>query len=429
MAYVKNPTWQSGVAGGTKITPAKLNHQEDGIEAAAAAADAALTLAGSAPTGYINGAAQFGMIGDDSTDNSTAFASALAAASGKTLYLPKGTYRVASSTRLLMSTTSTSIVGDPTGVGTVLKFTHVSGGLDIGDGTNITYENRLRNITLVGNATATQLVRMRKAYEPYFENVRLESANGPLLTLDECGQFDADRFYLGSSTIGMRFTGATTPPIANIRLANLYSLTTGFEVQSANLGRLYVTDSWIEAVTNVVDLNRSGGVISIGELVVDARMVNATTAFRLLRWVAFTTLNTQRVRFSGYVDAASATTPALDLTAQANNSGDFRAELKDLYYQSATSGALIQAHTSQDWWRVIVSADVRNASGVIPPASIFESPLATGGVWHQPSNLLTGVGSPESVVAAPPGYIYTASDIGRAYVKRTGLGNTGWVEL
>jgi hypothetical protein len=39
MAYVKNPTWQDGVAGGTLITAATLNHIEDGIFTAAATAD------------------------------------------------------------------------------------------------------------------------------------------------------------------------------------------------------------------------------------------------------------------------------------------------------------------------------------------------------------------------------------------------------
>lgn len=41
MAYVKNPTWQDGVAGGTLITAAALNNIENGVQAAAATADTA----------------------------------------------------------------------------------------------------------------------------------------------------------------------------------------------------------------------------------------------------------------------------------------------------------------------------------------------------------------------------------------------------
>jgi hypothetical protein len=41
MAYSRNPEWQDGVEGGTRIDAANLNHMEEGIEAAASAADAA----------------------------------------------------------------------------------------------------------------------------------------------------------------------------------------------------------------------------------------------------------------------------------------------------------------------------------------------------------------------------------------------------
>ena len=53
MAYVKNPTWQDGEAGGTRIDAADLNHMEEGIEAAALTADSATSaLAGKANTAH-----------------------------------------------------------------------------------------------------------------------------------------------------------------------------------------------------------------------------------------------------------------------------------------------------------------------------------------------------------------------------------------
>lgn len=58
MSYVKNPTWQDGAAGGTLITAATLNHLEDGVEATAAAADAATAaLPGKAPIAHNHDAA------------------------------------------------------------------------------------------------------------------------------------------------------------------------------------------------------------------------------------------------------------------------------------------------------------------------------------------------------------------------------------
>ena len=47
MAYTKNPTWQDyDGTDDTLITAAKLNHLEEGVEAVAAAADAALAGVG-----------------------------------------------------------------------------------------------------------------------------------------------------------------------------------------------------------------------------------------------------------------------------------------------------------------------------------------------------------------------------------------------
>ncbi len=40
---------------------------------------------------------------------------------------------------------------------------------------------------------------------------------------------------------------------------------------------------------------------------------------------------------------------------------------------------------------------------------------------------LSGSGSPESVVVAPPSTLYRDVTGGKLYVKETGAGNTGWV--
>jgi hypothetical protein len=46
------------------------------------------------------------------------------------------------------------------------------------------------------------------------------------------------------------------------------------------------------------------------------------------------------------------------------------------------------------------------------------------------ADVLNGIGSPEGVVTAPVGTLYTRSDGGAGttlYVKESGTGNTGWV--
>lgn len=42
---------------------------------------------------------------------------------------------------------------------------------------------------------------------------------------------------------------------------------------------------------------------------------------------------------------------------------------------------------------------------------------------------LAGIGSPEGVVAARPGQVYTDTSTGGFWNKLTGTGNTGWQQL
>lgn len=46
-----------------------------------------------------------------------------------------------------------------------------------------------------------------------------------------------------------------------------------------------------------------------------------------------------------------------------------------------------------------------------------------------PASALIGAGSPEGVETADPGYTYYNTTDGSYWVKETGTGNTGWVQL
>lgn len=66
------------------------------------------------------------------------------------------------------------------------------------------------------------------------------------------------------------------------------------------------------------------------------------------------------------------------------------------------------------------------------PGTIYE-PLFNGEPWHGTAGAagtggagVVGNGSPEGVVTANPGTIYLDDSTGDLWIKRTGVGNTGW---
>ena len=60
--------------------------------------------------------------------------------------------------------------------------------------------------------------------------------------------------------------------------------------------------------------------------------------------------------------------------------------------------------------------------------AIVASACAAGGGGTGGAGIV-GVGSPEGVVTAAPGTNYTDSSTGNYWVKLSGVGNTGWIEL
>lgn len=376
----------------------------------------------------------YGAVGDGATDDSAAFATALLASNGRTLSLPHGIYLIASATRLKLAGLQSSIAGDPSGIGSHIKFTHPSGGLDIGDGAVNTYETRLSDVLISGSNATTTLIRARRVYEPHFSNLRVEQADpttGVLLLLDDCGQLDAERVVFANAPVGIKTTG-TISPITNIRLGNFYNLGEVLRVAGTSLSRLLIRDSWAEACDTLVALNNPGGPISIGELALErvrilkvAGIEDRSGNVRLLKAVASTSINTQDVNFSNcYVEAGGSTAPLVDFTGYNNTAGIFKMKMRDTYVAYSNVGAMIQTHPDQAWYTFIV--DVRDINGV-EAGKYLGAHMVNG--WLRPS-VLWGSGSPESVVAAVPGSTYQRSDASEFYpafyVKQSGTGNTGW---
>jgi hypothetical protein len=93
-------TWADGSGGGTPITAAQLNRIETGLESMDDRVDA-LEDAGAGTPGYSN-VRTLGAVGDDFTDDTNAFQTALTA--GGLIYVPPGTYRINATLNLTSDT-------------------------------------------------------------------------------------------------------------------------------------------------------------------------------------------------------------------------------------------------------------------------------------------------------------------------------------
>ena len=375
-------------------------------------------------------ATEFGAVGDGVTDNSAAIAAGLAAAQGGTLYFPPGSYVVSSATRLLLDGNFSSIAGDPSGLASMIRFTHADGGLDIGAGASNVYENTLSNIIITGTAVATKVVRMRKCYEPFMFRARIEAAAATagsiLVDMDDCGQLDAVKLTLANAPIGIRIKG-TQSPITNISMANFYNITQAVKCEGGTLSRFSLVDSWVEACPDLIVVDTAGA-FSIGELNVNrCRILKASGDQRLFRFVAATALNAARINFDGcYVAATASTAPLFDMTAQANT-GTVRFQMKDANIFYANTGTMLQVHASQTWNFVLT-----DFKDIVGPAPGLWSPTPLSLSWPKPL-ILHGSGVPS--LEAPRGSLYMRNDVAPGfypalYMKMSaGATSTAWRAL
>lgn len=352
-------------------------------------------------------ASEFGAVGDGVTDDSAALQAAFAAAQGQTVRLKPGSYIYASATRLLLDGNFSSIAGDPSGMASMIRFTHPDSGLDIGDGVSNVYENTLTNVIITGTSVATKVVRMRKVYEPYFQRTRIEgassSAGSVLVEMDDCGQLDATKLTLANAPIGIRVKG-TQSPIVNVHLANFYNLTQAVKCEGTTLSRFTMVDPWIEACPDFLVIDTVSN-FSIGEInIIRPRVLKATGDQRLFRVVASGVLNAARINFDGaYVAATASTAPLFDMTAQANNSGTVRFSMKDANIFYANTGTMLQVNASQTWNFVLT-----DFKDIVGPAPGLWSPTPLSLSWPKPL-ILHGSGVP--AIEAPRGSIYMRNDV------------------
>lgn len=393
---------------------------------------------------HIRSVKYYGAVGDGVTDDSSAIAAALAANAGKSIYFPPGQYLVNSSTRLLLEGNFTTLIGDPSGLGSQIIFTHVNGGLDVGNGVDNIYENRLSNITFLGSGTVNTIVRCRKMYEPHFKSVRIEngSTNSDAcgLELNDCGQLDSDRLVIQGCKSAIRVTGSSPALIGTLRLTNFYQCDNGIMVAtgpSGGIPKILVESSWFEAVANIVNIDVGTNALSIGQIVFrDTRFLKVSGDFRLFKTTAHGVLNINQLKFAACsVTAYLSTTALVDFSAVENNAGSIYVEINDRLDVEipASTQPLIKMHPTQSWWLAKTKIDKVIVPGgtLLDPGRWSGDAFETGGTFPEPYSLVHVGGSPEGVLNAPSGSICRLIEGGdqSIYIKTFGNDAVGWKAL
>lgn len=380
----------------------------------------------------------FGAVGDGVTDNTDALLAALDHNRGKATFLPAGVFKCSSAVRILLEGDGTSLVGDPSGLGTQIVFTNAAGGLDIGNGVDPIYEVRLASITIVGSGVTTNTVRCRKMYEPYFDQVRIESGSMAVgskhLELQNCGQLDANRLVISGSKTAIEVTGTDPSLLAMLRLANFYNCENGVRIATGAAGgvpKIRFEDSWFEAVANVFTFDTPGVTCALGQLCCsNVRFLMAAGDFRLVKAVAGTGVSGSISFDTCQIAAAASLAPLVDFTALNNSAATLWVEFPgrlDIILSGANTQPLVKPHAAQAFNNFKTKFDVVIDSNttVFDPGRWSALPMQAGGTWPEPY-FLHSVNSPEGVWSAPIGSLYRRDDVGQLYMKATGTGNTGW---
>jgi hypothetical protein len=370
----------------------------------------------------------YGAVGNGVADDSAAIQAALTAAAGSAVFFPAGTYLVPSATRLQMYTSYSSLIGDPSGISTI-RFTHVNGGIDVGDGTNFIYQNLIQNIVLDGFNVANNPLRLRKSEEMGIENSRVHQALVTCIETTDTSLFHSRRLQVARAPIGIKTLGYVGT--MGYLDANFYLLDTIFSVEGTGVTNLVVYGtSFIEACKYGVSFNRPAAAISVGVIRFrDCYITSALTIFTLFRGVASSGINASALdslNCNFYIPSVT-TSPFVDFTAMDNSGSTLRANLIDPIFTATALGAgkAVAVHASQNWFQFFVTLLRVNGLTTAQFATIF----VTGGVALTPLQLY-GSGTPEAVLTAPVGSTYQNYGGGAGtsfYVKQTGTGNTGWV--
>ncbi|YCH07739.1 glycosyl hydrolase family 28-related protein [Arthrobacter sp. alpha11c] len=235
-------------------------------------------------------ARDYGAVGDGIADDTAAISAALRAAGGGSVVLPAGTYLIPSATRLQMFASYSSLVGDPSG-SSVLRFTHPSGGIDVGNGTDFIYQNLIQNLVIDGFNIAQTPLRLRKSEEMGMVNVRVHQAVVAAIETTDTSLFHSTRLQLARAPIGIKTLGYLGT--AGLHDGNFYLLDSIVSVEGTGVAHLVVSGvTYIELVKAGVRFNRMGGPISIGTIHFrDCYVTSSLADFSLFKGVAATGIN------------------------------------------------------------------------------------------------------------------------------------------
>lgn len=259
----------------------------------------------------------FGAKGDGTTDDTAAIASARAAAiaQSKDLYFPAGVYR--QSAALDHPGTFLAIRGD--GPLTELRFTGATKGIvaDAGASSGNIYGITIRDLVVVGNASATHGVYLRGVHHSRVENVRVEDITTDAFTSIFCV---GTRFVNPLCSVNVR-SFATTPS-CGIRLDRRGSLEPSsgvivenpvFEglgganaiiIDGADMAR--VNDGIVEGCLRALSITNQGGQHRIARLWMETNTYEDVLCDSF--WCEFTGCLTNNTLTQGAAEVSSTTT-------------------------------------------------------------------------------------------------------------------------
>ena len=367
----------------------------------------------------------YGAVGDGVTDDTAAIEAALAAGAGGTVYFPDGVYAVAKSSRLTAIVAPyTALVGSSSAHASI-KFTHASGGLDIGNGTDYVYTTTIQNISFLGMDVCEVPIRIRKGEELRFENVRVQNAAIACMDVSGTNLTNFDMLQMANSPLGMRLgQNATLFFTRN----NYYLLEEAFRNNaSTGVSLLVFETGWVELCRHFFTFDTAAG---WGRILVQRSWFTGTlTDSTICRAVGgLVGCNGFEVRDTA-INYNSTTAPLVDFTAVDNGADTFRVVLSNLVLRLAGYGSQVlikPCPTQAQWWNFY--AKVEDITGFTDTSKWYPANATAGGARLK-SLRTSDYGAPEGVITSPPGSIYSDAGTGKLYLKNTGVGNTGWLKV
>jgi len=347
----------------------------------------------------------FGAVGDGTTNDTTAFINALAASNS--IFIPAGTYLLDS---LTIATNAGKTITGASRESTILKATaSATKFLYVGTVSGYSVGNSISNFSidfsLAPSSTNSQAIYLTNTYENTFSNIAIININTSQIALN---------IYNGSyvTTFNSINFGSTTGVIASTGTsANRPTTMTfiGCSFAQANLDE-FLSYTFIQpiiqgALTPKVNVSNNYALTIIGG---DIEHTGSGATY-----LYFGT-NAQHI----------------------NSTGNEFSNINTIYSTIPTGQSIVLMDNSGQGYKFLPP---NNAFSITANPTITGALSATGSVITNNSFVLGsgfsaiwafGAGTPNGVVSAPIGSIYSNTTGGAGtsfYVKESGTGNTGWV--